>query len=252
MATFLDPPASNFHGALKAKPYDHYRSSSIQNPSICAAVQVAEGLYNAGYKIIGNNCLDAVYNVLKAYGAVFGGITPGNHPCPSGRFGWFTALPSPEWTTPLAISAGGSPATAGSCATTTIPSTCSSTTSPPAAPAQCTSDPPQYVSVSNYCKTLCRRVCAVTECSTPFEQQDFVDACYDDCACQTEGLSFNGICVSGVGTPQPGLVFCYDTPGCPPNDGQYFTQGDITAYSQTFGVPMGTCPLGQANLIDGY
>jgi hypothetical protein len=257
MATFLNPRSSGFHGALLAKPYDQYRTATIRNPLVCAAVQSAETLYNTGYVLIGNNCLDAVYNVLTAYGFDFGDVNPDTYICPSGPEGWFAGLSelsNPKWSAPAAISAGGSPATPGSCATTTIPSTCSSMapaqpTQP--APAECSSDPPQYASVSDYCKTLCRRVCAVTVCSTTFEQQDFVDACYDDCACQTEGLSFDGICVSGVGTPEPGLVFCYDAPGCPPTNGQYFSQADLTSYSQIFNVPFGTCPLGQANLIDG-
>jgi hypothetical protein len=121
---------------------------------------------------------------------------------------------------------------------------------PPPALAQCPGDPPQYASASEYCKTLCRRVCAVTACSVPSLQQSLVDSCYENCACQTQGLSFNGICVGS--SREPGLVFCYDTPGCPPSNGHYFTQGDLTSYSQIFGVPMNTCPLGQKNLINGY
>jgi hypothetical protein len=132
LATFRYPPASQFHGALLAEPYDQYRNTSVQNPSICAAVLFAEKLYNVGYKFLTNNCLDAIYNVLRVYGVIFPpGIDPANILCPSGFFGWFSALPSPPWTTPMSIPAqGGSPVVAVSCPTT-VPSSCTSIPVPP-------------------------------------------------------------------------------------------------------------------------
>jgi hypothetical protein len=250
LAAFLNPRATQFHGAMKADPYDLYRYTNVANPSVCAAVHAAENLYNVGYNIYKKNCLDAVYAVLQAYGINFGSVTPAKFICPSGPHGWFTHLPSPPWTGSLPLSGQyGSPVMSVNCPTTTIASTCTSTTSStissqPALP-ECTSDPAEYASVSDYCKTLCRRVCAVVECSTTFLDEDFVSACYDGCACETEGLSFDGICVSGVGTPRPGLVYCYDTPGCPPNDGHYYGQGDLA------GLAPGACPLGEANMITG-
>lgn len=125
------------------------------------------------------------------------------------------------------------------------------TPTPPSLPSSCTAVPAEYTVVNQYCKTLCARVCAVTVCpsSEAFLQQSLVGACYDNCACMTQGLSLDGVCVPGP--PQPGPVFCYTDPGCPPSSGQYYSQGDITAYSKIFGVPPGTCPLGQTTLLTG-
>jgi hypothetical protein len=132
LATFKNPAASKFHGALGAKPYDQYRMSRVGSPAICAAVGFAESLYSVGYSAVGgNNCLDAVYNVLTVYGSRFPpGVDPADIWCPSGPYGWFSALHSPEWSRPRDIPATGSPVVAVSCPTT-VPATCASSSSPP-------------------------------------------------------------------------------------------------------------------------
>jgi hypothetical protein len=108
------------------KPYNEYRMRSrIQSPSVCDAVRFAENLYSVGYSALGNNCLDAVYNVLSVYGVTFPpGIDPGDTWCPSGPLGWFTTLPDNKWLTPKPIPArGGRPVVVVSCPTT-VASSC--------------------------------------------------------------------------------------------------------------------------------
>jgi hypothetical protein len=141
--------------------------------------------------------------------------------------------------------------TSGVTMTQTIGTVGAACSTPPPVPSSCTAVPAEYNVVNQYCKNLCERVCAVTVCpsSEAFLQQSLVGACYDNCACMTQGISLDGVCVPGP--PEPGPVFCYTDPGCPPSSGQYYSQADITAYSQIFGVPPGTCPLGQTTLITG-
>ena len=67
---------------------------------------------------------------------------------------------------------------------------------------------------------------------------------------ETQGLSL-GSTFCTPGTLQPGVVFCYTEPGCPPSDGQYFTQADIMSYDEIFNTPPNTCPNGATTLISG-
>jgi hypothetical protein len=74
LATFSNPSASGFHGAIfggKVARYNKYKTSTVQTPNVYGAVKAAEDLYKAGYSALGNNCLDAVYNVLLMSGVTF-------------------------------------------------------------------------------------------------------------------------------------------------------------------------------------
>jgi hypothetical protein len=124
MATFLNPSASGFHGALLAKPYNQYRYTIVEGPSVCNAVNTANGLYSSGYSALGNNCLDAVYNVLSDYGVNFHLLDPGTVWCPSGSNGWFSALPADEWSSPYTIPNVSSPVQASTGCPTTVASSC--------------------------------------------------------------------------------------------------------------------------------
>lgn len=129
---------------------------------------------------------------------------------------------------------------------------CTATTTTQQPPPGCTSVPAAYTQASQYCQTLCARVCAVTVCLTDFLQQGLVDSCYEGCACETQGLSLGSTTCVASGTPQPGLVYCYTDPGCPPSNGHYFSQADVTAYDQIFNLPPNTCPLGATTMLTGY
>src|SRR5271154_4588623 len=89
----------------------------------------------------------------------------------------------------------------------------------------CAGVPAAYNESSQYCQSLCIEVCQVTLCTDTDLQQSLVDSCYEECACETQGLSLGSTFCTG-GIPAPGLVFCYTEPGCPPSDGAYFSQGD--------------------------
>ena len=89
--------------------------------------------------------------------------------------------------------------TSGVTMTQTIGTVGAACSTPPPLPSSCTTVPAEYTQVNQYCQNLCARVCAVTVCpsSKAFLQQSPVDSCYEDCACQTQGLSLNGVCVGG-------------------------------------------------------
>lgn len=146
LATFKNPSSSGFHGTTwpgNVANYDQYKMTRVKTLDVSAAVKIAENLYHNGYEIGGNNCLNAVYNVLKAYGVLFGtNVTPGNLWCPSGtsKFSFFAALtgnsPSPvnNWSPAQDINkASGPPAFAIDGCPSTIPTTCGGATQTPPA-----------------------------------------------------------------------------------------------------------------------
>jgi hypothetical protein len=84
-------------------PYDRaYKTTTAISPSICSAVQKAEGLFGAGYLLaqLGNaegNCLNAVYDVLTAYGAL-GMNSPSNGLINGIPNQWYNNLDPTAWT----------------------------------------------------------------------------------------------------------------------------------------------------------
>lgn len=119
--TFRNPCDSCFHGALLVPGYTEYRFATVQNPSICTATRLAEKLYTLGYEAVTNNCLNAVFNVLSAYGVQFGPLlNPLAHPCPGG---WFNALPSSDWGDAVIQPLVGGPVKAVTCSST-VPTSC--------------------------------------------------------------------------------------------------------------------------------
>ena len=114
----------------------------------------------------------------------------------------------------------------------------------------CSTVPSTYMQTGQYCRNLCMQVCEITLCTDSALQQSFVDSCYEDCACMTQGLSLGGTHCSG-GAPEPGLVFCYTAVGCPPSDGQYFTQADLNSYDANFGTGPNVCPNGATTMLTG-
>ena len=107
----------------------------------------------------------------------------------------------------------------------------------------CSTVPSAYTQASQYCRNLCVQVCEITLCTNNALQQSFVDSCYENCACETQGLSLGSTHCSG-GAAEPGLVFCYTAVGCPPSDGQYFTQADLNSGSNV-------CPNGATTMLTG-
>lgn len=120
LATFNDPAGTCFHGTLQVSPYTQYKTYVVQNPIVCTATSIAENLYGQGYFVFFNNCLNAVYNVLSAYGVVFtgGAAGPSFEWCPGS---WFNVLPSNNWAGPFSIPSGSS-VTATVCQSTVAPS----------------------------------------------------------------------------------------------------------------------------------
>ncbi|MFF5173658.1 RICIN domain-containing protein [Micromonospora sp. NPDC000089] len=89
---------AHFPGTTKqpvpGHPYTTYRCRSTANSSVGAANTAVADTKSSGYAGVGNNCLDATYRVLSAYGV------PGlpwvqTNPYPNN---WFNALGS-EWST---------------------------------------------------------------------------------------------------------------------------------------------------------
>jgi hypothetical protein len=138
LATFRNPSNSGLHGTIypgKVPPYDHYKASTVKQPKVGDAVKAAENLYNIGYNVTGNNCLNAVYNILLTYGAVFPkDINPETKWCPSGsssKSSFFGALSGGNWSPPKPIPTTGSPVKAVAGCPTTIPHSCAGAISPP-------------------------------------------------------------------------------------------------------------------------
>jgi hypothetical protein len=139
LATFSDPSASRFYGAIfpidviNHNQYNQYKTSKVETPNVCAAVKAAEALYLNGYDVASNNCLDAVYNVLKAYGVTFcASVTPQKLWCPSGtsRFSFAKSTggstpPTNNWSDAKDIPARGSPVVASDSCPSSVPFSCS-------------------------------------------------------------------------------------------------------------------------------
>jgi len=71
LATFHDPSAPCFHGALDVSPYAQYTFTTITNPNVCGATKYAEDIYGLGYLMAKKNCADFTYQVLESYGVHF-------------------------------------------------------------------------------------------------------------------------------------------------------------------------------------
>jgi len=132
LATFKDPSASGFHGTLqggKVAPYDHYKTTTVAPVfGVCDTVKAAEDLFGAGYSVVFDNCLDAVYNILYTYGVDFpSGVDPFSYWCPSGSspYSFFTALKGDNWSAEYSLTnVNGSPIISVNYPTT-IPTSCS-------------------------------------------------------------------------------------------------------------------------------
>jgi len=123
LATFTNPWASCFHGTLEVSPYVEYKTTTVESPSVCVAVSEAESYYGKGYFVVANNCLNAVYNILQAYGVQFTGAAAGPTDwCPGT---WYDHLAAPDWSEPQALPTSGTPAKATFCSKTSILSACS-------------------------------------------------------------------------------------------------------------------------------
>ena len=135
LATFADPAASCFHGTLGVSTYVEYKTYAVPQPNVCNAVKTAEDHYGSGYGVIGNNCLNAVYNILQAYGVQFAGAAagPSFDWCPGQ---WYNDLTFPDWSNPIVLPTTGTPATAVFCSSTAIPTKCG--TGPPTSASQST------------------------------------------------------------------------------------------------------------------
>lgn len=143
LTTFQYPPASKFHGTISpihVANYTQYKTSKVEKPNVCAAVKAAEDLYYTGYALVFNNCLNAVYNVLSAYGVTFApSVTPLNYWCPSGNSAssFFAALwddwlpPINNWSDAEDLQAHGSPVVASQTCPSYVPPSCGGATLPP-------------------------------------------------------------------------------------------------------------------------
>jgi hypothetical protein len=129
----------------------------------------------------------------------------------------------------------------GDCAGTCFPSAPTCTLNGPS---------PPFVLASQYCRTLCGRVCHTAEIcgGRPDLQQQLNDECYTTCTCKTQGLSLGGASCFNILDPTDGLTFCYANPGCP-SDGHYWSQAAVDFSTATDG---GRCPLDAPNGITGY
>lgn len=117
LATFANPWASCFHGALETTPYTDYEEYTVQRPDACSATRNAEALYHSGYDLSGNNCANAAYNVLSAYGVDFRGVSPGGSQdwwCPGSWFDAVVTVPGSGWRKPRLLTKG-TPASATYC-----------------------------------------------------------------------------------------------------------------------------------------
>jgi hypothetical protein len=195
LATFSNPAASGFHGTLHGHavaPYDSYKTITLDLLfGVCDTVKAAEDLYGAGYDIVFDNCLDAVYNILDTYGVNFpDGVDPSSYWCPSGSSpnSFFAALTGGGWSAEQSLQNNtGSPVTAVSCPTT-VSSSCVATQAPPSpssGPGDCGG-----LDFSNC--PVCSGLLA-TCYSTGFEANICPTSCamVDQCACE-------GSCNDGV------------------------------------------------------
>jgi hypothetical protein len=77
-----------------AHPYTQYKCELTSGSSVTAAINAADNNITAGYTGLGNNCLDATYRVLNAYGAP-SLPWPSTHPRPYQD--WYSSLDSSTW-----------------------------------------------------------------------------------------------------------------------------------------------------------
>jgi hypothetical protein len=77
-----------------AHPYTEYKCELTSGSSVGAAITAATNNIGAGYTGLGNNCLDATYRVLNAYGAP-NLPWPSTHPRPYQD--WYSSLDSSTW-----------------------------------------------------------------------------------------------------------------------------------------------------------
>ena len=73
-------------------PYHQYKIISVQNINVAGAATLVEKIRNGGYFLPGNNCMDAVFQVMKAYARGNDRVLPWpcTHPVP--RM-WYNAIP---------------------------------------------------------------------------------------------------------------------------------------------------------------
>jgi hypothetical protein len=76
-------------------PYHEYKLKTINSPNIGAALSTVERIRSNGYGLHGNNCCDAVFNVIKAYDNGNDKTLP--WPCYywAPRW-WYAAIPGPS------------------------------------------------------------------------------------------------------------------------------------------------------------
>lgn len=77
-----------------AHPYTEYKCELTSGSAVGAAITAATNNISAGYTGLGNNCLDATYRVLNAYGAP-NLPWPSTHPRPYQD--WYSSLDSSTW-----------------------------------------------------------------------------------------------------------------------------------------------------------
>lgn len=83
--------AAAFVGPFVPLGYDHYKTLTAPNPDPAFAQQVVSWISTQPYFVIGRNCMDDVYDVLRAFGLR-------NLPVPAIEVipnWWFDALPGP-------------------------------------------------------------------------------------------------------------------------------------------------------------
>lgn len=86
---------SNSDSPEPAHPYTMYKCETTSTSSVGAASTAATNNISAGYTGLGNNCLDATYRVLNAYGAP-NLPWPSTHPRPYQD--WYSSLDGSTWT----------------------------------------------------------------------------------------------------------------------------------------------------------
>ena len=85
---------SGSNSPYPAHPYTEYKCELTSGSAVGAAITAATNNISAGYTGLGNNCLDATYRVLNAYGAP-NLPWPSTHPRPYQD--WYSSLDSSTW-----------------------------------------------------------------------------------------------------------------------------------------------------------
>jgi len=75
-------------------PYNDYKYVEVASFNVAAASDLARQCHHWGYTVVGNNCMDDVYRIIKAYANGDGNILPRPlaHPRP---VDFFEAIPFP-------------------------------------------------------------------------------------------------------------------------------------------------------------